>query len=63
MKSTWLAIVGAGSSFVAAVIVGLYLGWLAGSRTGHPALAVVGLFLGMLAGGVLVGTMIARLRL
>ncbi|TAM78164.1 hypothetical protein EPN44_01475 [bacterium] len=62
MRGTWLAIIGAGSSFVAAVILGLYLGWLAGSRTGHPALAVVGLFLGMLVGGVLVGMMITRLR-
>ncbi|TAM61305.1 hypothetical protein EPN52_02950 [bacterium] len=62
MRGGWLQIAGAGGSFVAAVVVGLYLGWLAGSRSGHPALVVAGLFLGMVAGGVLVGSMIARMR-
>ncbi|HVA37186.1 MAG TPA: hypothetical protein VNJ51_06205 [Candidatus Dormibacteraeota bacterium] len=62
MRNPILAVVGAGATFAGAVLAGLYLGWLAGSRTGHPALMVAGLFVGMLAGGVLVARMVTRLK-
>jgi len=58
-----IPLVGAGASFVGAVVLGLYLGWLLGGRVGHPELAVAGLFVGMLFGGIVVGMMVARFKL